>query len=43
MSNAVKLADFLQDNANIRVLQGEEYVSQKKIKVSDIYLNIITF
>ncbi|MDD6387298.1 HPr(Ser) kinase/phosphatase [Lactobacillus equicursoris] len=37
MSNAVKLADFLQDNANIRVLQGEEYVSQKKIKVSDIY------
>ena len=37
MSNAVKLADFLQDNANIRVLQGEEYVFQKKIKVSDIY------
>lgn len=37
MTNTVKLTEFINDNSNLRVLQGQEYVSGKKITVSDVY------
>ncbi|MBW9307648.1 HPr kinase/phosphorylase [Lactobacillus delbrueckii] len=37
MTNTVKLTEFINDNSNLRVLQGQECVSGKKITVSDVY------
>lgn len=37
MTNMVKLTELIKDNSNLRVLQGQECVSGKKIKVSDVY------
>lgn len=37
MTNTVKLTEFINDNSNLRVLQGQECVSSKKITVSDVY------
>ncbi|APG72991.1 HPr kinase/phosphorylase [Lactobacillus delbrueckii subsp. jakobsenii ZN7a-9 = DSM 26046] len=37
MTNTVKLTEFINDNSNLRVLQGQESVSGKKITVSDVY------
>lgn len=37
MTNTVKLTELINDNSNLRVLQGQEFVSGKKITVSDVY------
>ncbi|ARR38100.1 HPr(Ser) kinase/phosphatase [Lactobacillus delbrueckii] len=37
MTNTVKLTELINDNSNLRVLQGQECVSGKKITVSDVY------
>ncbi|MGM9905364.1 HPr(Ser) kinase/phosphatase [Lactobacillus sp.] len=37
MTNKVKLTELINDNSNLRVLQGQEYVAGKKITVSDVY------
>ncbi|WP_296226026.1 HPr(Ser) kinase/phosphatase [uncultured Lactobacillus sp.] len=37
MTNMVKLTELIKDNSNLRVLQGQERVAGKKIKVSDVY------
>lgn len=37
MTNTVKLTEFINDNSNLRVLQGQECVAGKKITVSDVY------
>lgn len=37
MTNTVKLTELINDNYNLRVLQGQECVSGKKITVSDVY------
>lgn len=37
MTNMVKLTELIKDNSNLRVLQGQECVAGKKIKVSDVY------
>lgn len=37
MTNMVKLTELIKDNCNLRVLQGQECVAGKKIKVSDVY------
>lgn len=37
MTNTVKLTEFINDNSNLRVLQGQECVSGKRITVSDVY------
>ncbi|MDD6420339.1 MAG: HPr(Ser) kinase/phosphatase [Lactobacillus delbrueckii] len=37
MTNTVKLTELINDNSNLRVLQGQECVAGKKISVSDVY------
>lgn len=37
MTNTVKLTEFINDNSNLRVLQGQECVAGKEITVSDVY------
>ena len=37
MTNTVKLTELINDNSNLRVLQGQECVSGKRITVSDVY------
>lgn len=37
MTNTVKLTELINDNSNLRVLQGQECVAGKKITVSDVY------
>lgn len=37
MTDTVKLTEFINDNSNLRILQGQECVSGKKITVSDVY------
>ncbi|MCH3983674.1 MAG: HPr(Ser) kinase/phosphatase [Lactobacillus delbrueckii] len=37
MTNTVKLTELINDNSNLRVLQGQECVASKKITVSDVY------
>lgn len=37
MTNMVKLTELIKDNSSLRVLQGQECVAGKKIKVSDVY------
>ncbi|GHN31560.1 HPr kinase/phosphorylase [Lactobacillus delbrueckii] len=37
MTNTVKLTELINDNSSLRVLQGQECVSGKKITVSDVY------
>lgn len=37
MTNMVKLTELINDNSNLRVLQGQECVAGKKITVSDVY------
>lgn len=37
MTNTVKLTELINDNSNLRVLQGQECVTGKKITVSDVY------
>ena len=37
MTNTVKLTGLINDNSNLRVLQGQECVAGKKITVSDVY------
>ncbi|GHN54462.1 HPr(Ser) kinase/phosphatase [Lactobacillus delbrueckii] len=37
MTNTVKLTELINDNSSLRVLQGQECVSSKKITVSDVY------
>ncbi|MBT8923994.1 HPr kinase/phosphorylase [Lactobacillus delbrueckii subsp. bulgaricus] len=37
MTNTVKLTELINDNSNLRVLQGQECVAGKEITVSDVY------
>ncbi|MCI6271127.1 MAG: HPr(Ser) kinase/phosphatase [Lactobacillus delbrueckii] len=37
MTNTVKLTELINDNSNLRVLQGQECVAGKKVSVSDVY------
>lgn len=37
MTNTVKLTELINDNSNLRVLQGQECAAGKKITVSDVY------